>query len=290
MRTLNIVGCGRAGRTFARLFAQAHAFLVQDLHDVNAAAARSCAQFADAGRPVRHLRDLQPAQVWLIATPDDAIVDAAASLVAEGKVAPGNVVIHLSGATPSVDMAAVVEIGAHAGSVHPLKTFADPGYAAGSFAGTYVALEGDKKALKVMRVALRKIEARVFEIEPQNKVLYHAGSVMVCNYLTALLEAGLRCYEHAGIKLETAYKLMEPLVRETVDNVFRVGTVRSLTGPIARGDDAVVARQMQRVRALDRNLGVLYRELGRVALDLSRSKGEAEARNLGKIARVLRET
>ena len=137
MRTLNIVGCGRAGRTFARVFAQSHAFLVQDLHDVNFAAARSCAQFADAGRPVRHLKALQPAQVWLIATPDDAIVDAAAALVAEGRIVPGNVVIHLSGATPSVGMAAVVEIGAHAGSVHPLKTFADPGYAAGSFAGTY---------------------------------------------------------------------------------------------------------------------------------------------------------
>jgi predicted short-subunit dehydrogenase-like oxidoreductase (DUF2520 family) len=290
MRTLNIVGCGRAGRTFARLFSQAHAFLLQDLHDINPAAARACAQFADAGRPVRHVADLRAAPVWLIATPDDAIVDTAANLVAAGKIQPGNVVVHLSGATPSLDMAAVVEAGAHAGSVHPLKTFADPGYAAGSFAGTYVALEGDKKALKVMRVALRKVQARVFEIAPENKVLYHAGSVMVCNYLTALLEAGLTCYQNAGIRLETAYKLMEPLVRETVDNVFRVGTVRSLTGPIARGDDVVVARQLQRVRALDRSLGVLYRELGRVALALARSKGEADARNLGKIARTLRES
>ena len=33
MRTLNIVGCGRAGRTFARVFHQAHAFVVQDLED-----------------------------------------------------------------------------------------------------------------------------------------------------------------------------------------------------------------------------------------------------------------
>jgi predicted short-subunit dehydrogenase-like oxidoreductase (DUF2520 family) len=289
MRTLNIVGCGRAGRTFARLFAQAHAFLVQDLYDLSYPAARACAQFADAGRPVRHLADMHSAQVWLIATPDDQIVDAATALVAEERIAQGNVVVHLSGATPSVDMVPVTEVGGHAGSFHPLKTFADPGYAAGSFAGTYVALEGDKKALKVMRVALRKLEARVFEIEPENKALYHAGSVMVCNYLTALLAAGLRCYEVAGIRLDTAYKLMEPLVRETVDNVFRVGTVRALTGPIARGDDTVVARELQAVRALDRNLGVLYRELGRVALDLARSKGGTDARSLTRIARILKE-
>lgn len=288
MRALNIVGCGRAGRTFARLFAQSHAFLVQDLHDLNGSTARACAQFADAGQPVKRLADMRPAPVWLIATPDDAIVATAAALAASGKLAPGNVVAHLSGATPSLDMAAVIELGAHAGSFHPLKTFADPGYAAGSFPGTYVALEGDKKALKVLRVALRKIGARVFEIEPGNKVLYHAGSVMVCNYLTALLEAGLGCYEAAGIKLDTAYKLMEPLVRETVDNIFRVGTVRSLTGPIARGDDAVVARQLDALSRQNRDLGAVYRELGRVALALARSKGEAEPRNLNRIARVLK--
>lgn len=288
MRALNIVGCGRAGRTFARLFAQSHAFLVQDLHDLNGSTARACAQFADAGQPVKRLADMRPAPVWLIATPDDSIVATAAALAASGKLAPGNVVAHLSGATPSLDMAAVIELGAHAGSFHPLKTFADPGYAAGSFPGTYVALEGDKKALKVLRVALRKIGARLFEIEPGNKVLYHAGSVMVCNYLTALLEAGLGCYEAAGIKLDTAYKLMEPLVRETVDNIFRVGTVRSLTGPIARGDDAVVARQLDALSRQNRDLGAVYRELGRVALALARSKGEAEPRNLNRIARVLK--
>jgi len=288
LRTLNIVGCGRAGRTFARVFSQAHAFQVQDLFDVNAATARACVRFADAGSPVRRLGDMRPAQVWLLATPDDAIVDAADDLVDAGSLVPGNVVAHLSGATPSTVMTTVIECGAHAGSFHPLKTFADPGLAAASFSGTHVALEGDKKALKVLRAALRKVGARVFEIEPQHKVLYHAGSVMVCNYLTAVLEAGLRCYSGAGIPLETAYRIMQPLVRETVDNVFRVGTVRALTGPIARGDDALVARQLASLESLDRRLATIYRELGLVALDLARSQGATEPRQLAKVARALR--
>lgn len=287
MRAINVIGCGHAGRTFARLFAQDHAFLVQDLYDINRTAANACAVFADAGHPVRRVTDLRPAPVWLIATPDDAIVDTVDELLGADVIRPGNVVAHLSGATPSTDLAAAISRGAHAGSFHPLKTFADPGYAAGSFAGTYVALEGDKKALKILRVALRKIGAKVFEIDPGNKVLYHAGSVMVCNYLTAVLEAGLQCYEGAGIKLETAYKLMEPLVRETVDNVFRVGTVRALTGPIARGDDAVVARQAAAVGQLDAKLALVYRALGKVALDLARSQGSADRAKLARVARAL---
>jgi len=288
VRAINVVGCGRAGRTFARLFAQSHAFLLQDLYDVSAPSARACAAFADAGRVVRRIRELKPAPVWLIATPDDAIVECVNELVAERAIFAGNVVIHLSGATPSTDMRAAIECGAHAGSIHPLKTFADPGYAAGSFAGTYVALEGDKKALKVMRVALRKLDAKVFEIDPRHKVLYHAGSVIVCNYLTALLEAGLRCYDGAGIRLDVAYKLMEPLVRETVDNIFRAGTARALTGPIARGDDAVVSRQLESLHALDRGLETIYRELGVVALDLARSQGSAHPKKLASVAKVLR--
>ena len=104
MRTLNIVGCGRAGRTFARVFHQAHAFVVQDLYDINHAAARACAQFAEAGEPVRRMDRMRPAQVWLIATPDRAIADTASALAAEAPLARGNVVAHLSGATSSLDM------------------------------------------------------------------------------------------------------------------------------------------------------------------------------------------
>jgi predicted short-subunit dehydrogenase-like oxidoreductase (DUF2520 family) len=81
---------------------------------------------------------------------------------------------------------------------------------------------------------------------------------------------------------------MEPLVRETVDNVFRIGTERSLTGPIARGDDVVVGRQVQRLHTLDPRLAALYRDLGHIALDLARSQGGAEPRALAKVARALR--
>src|SRR5690606_13058292 len=120
-----------------------------------------------------------------------------------------------------------------------------------------------------------------------DKLIYHAGSVFVCNYLCALLEAGLRCYGAAGIRLETAYRLMEPLVRETVDNVFRVGTVRALTGPVARGDATVVERELAALQGRDRHLATLYRELGRVALDLARSQGTADPRSLARTARAL---
>lgn len=128
-------------------------------------------------------------------------------------------------------------------SVHPVKSFSDPADAAGSFDGTYCAFEGDDKALAILGPAFRAIGGEIFRIDPAYKTIYHAASVIVCNYLVALLEVGLRAYAKSGMPNNLALKTMEPMVRETVDNVFKAGTARALTGPIARGDHMVVLRR-----------------------------------------------
>jgi predicted short-subunit dehydrogenase-like oxidoreductase (DUF2520 family) len=80
--------------------------------------------------------------------------------------------------------------------------------------------------------------------------------------------------------------MMEPLVRETVDNVFRLGTVKALTGPIARGDHAVVAHHLEALAGWDAHAAEIYKALGVVALQLAREQGEADAEALERL-RVL---
>jgi predicted short-subunit dehydrogenase-like oxidoreductase (DUF2520 family) len=126
----------------------------------------------------------------------------------------------------------------------------------------------------------------VSDIDPGFKTVYHAASVIVCNYLTALLETGVRCYEKAGFTRDDALRMMEPLVRETLDNVFKLGTVKALTGPIARGDHTVVARQVEALAAWEPRIAALYKELGAVAVDLARAQGTADADALAAIERV----
>ena len=75
--------------------------------------------------------------------------------------------------------------------------------------------------------------------------------------------------------LQPASAMMEPLVRDTLDNVFKLGTMNALTGPIARGDHAVVARQLDALQAADAPLAEVYRALGVVAVELSRQQGGA---------------
>ncbi len=269
MKTLNIIGSGRVGRACGRLWARARVFEIQDVLTRSRASAGQAVKFIGAGHAVGHLDEMRPADVWMIATRDDAIVPSCVTLAATGKIVPDNIVFHVSGATPSSDLKPASERGARIASVHPIKTFSDARLAAQTFPGTYCGAEGDLEALKVLKPAFAKIGAKVVFISPGLKPIYHSGGVFACNYLVALIEAALRAHEKTGIPRATSLKALEPMVRETVDAIFDKGPERALTGPISRGDVATVRRQLAMVRGWDAEMGGLYRGLGLLAVALA---------------------
>lgn len=285
---LNIIGPGRVGRTLGALLQRDGLCVVQDVLSAEIATAESAVAFIGAGRAVRVLRDMRPARLWLLTPPDMAIAPVATALAASGQVRKGDVVFHCSGSQPSSLLAPLAATGALIASVHPLKSFADPEAAVTGFKSTYCAAEGDAAALAVLTPLFEQLGARVTVIDPGGKTLYHAASVLVCNDLTALMEAGLLAYERAGIERNTAQKMMEPLVRETLDNVFALGTTRALTGPVARGDAEVLARQLAALNTLDPRIAEAYRALNRIALDLARAQGGASAAALDAVEKTLK--
>lgn len=285
--TLNIIGPGRVGRTLGALLARKGLCAVQDVLSAEFATAEAAVAFIGAGRAVRKLSDMRPAALWLLTPPDGAIASMAVALAAGGSVRAGDVVFHCSGAQAASILSPLAACGAQLASVHPLKSFAEPERAVESFAGTWCTVEGDAAALTLLRPLFEQLGARVAQIDPAGKTLYHAASVLVCNDLTALMEAGLRAYESAGLDRATAQAMMEPLVRETLDNVFALGTVRALTGPVARGDAAVVARQIEELQRRDPQVADVYCALNRIALELARTQGTAAPELLDTVAQVL---
>jgi predicted short-subunit dehydrogenase-like oxidoreductase (DUF2520 family) len=287
MATLNIIGAGRVGRTLAALWRAQGVYEIGAVCNRTRPSAQDAVRFIGAGVAAGDLSAMPPAPVWMVATPDGEIAEAATALAASGLLRTQDVVFHCSGALASDVLRERIVGEVPVASVHPLKTFADPAVALRTFAGTYCTAEGDAAALAVLMPAFESIGARVSTIAAQSKTLYHAASVMVCNYLTALMEAGLKCYEQAGLPRATASAMMEPLVRETVDNLFRLGTVNALTGPIARGDHAVVVRQLAALQAFDSRIAEIYRSLGAVAVELSRAQGKADPTALVLLQKTL---
>ena len=287
MKTLNIIGSGRVGRACGRMWARARVFEIQDVLTRSRASAGEGVKFIGAGRAVGHLGEMRSADVWMIATRDDAIVPSCVTLAATDKITPDDIVFHMSGATPSSDLKPVKGRGALIASVHPIKTFTDAEAAVRTFPGTFCSAEGDNEALRVLKPAFEKIGAKVFDIAPELKPVYHSGGVFACNYLAALIETALRAHEKAGIPRDASLMALEPMVRETVDAIFGKGPAQALTGPISRGDVATVRRQFAEVRGWDPGIGELYRGLGLIAVSLAESGRRIDAARAVALREVL---
>ena len=258
MKRLNIIGAGKVGQVLGRQFARHQVFQLAQVFNRTELAAQQAVQFICAGEPAANFAALHAADITMLTVPDDQIAATCKALLTHGALTPGSIVFHCSGAKASTELAQASLAGVSIASVHPVCSFADPAQVAADFAGTICSVEGDVPALELLIPALHSIQAKVVQISAANKLLYHAGSVFASNYLVTLMEAALQAYQAAGIPADMAKAMAEPLARQTLDNIFQLGTVAALTGPIARGDMATVAAQQQVVLAWNAAAGNLY--------------------------------
>lgn len=286
MKNFNIIGAGNVGITLRLLLCRA-GLSPAGIYSRSVQSAQKACDIMDGGTVVSNLADLPLADLTLITTSDTAIADVVAQLAAQTELKPNSIALHCSGALPSSILAPVQDKGVLIASVHPVKSFTNPEIDADLFEGTYCGMEGDAEALEVLEPLFKKMGANIFRIEQSQKTLYHAGTVMACNYLAPLMQAAMQCHEDAGIDRATSWKILEPLVRDTITNIGKLGPAKALTGPIARGDVDVVAAQMEALGKSDTVIANLYAALGNAALPLAREKAVAEEASLNALQNIL---
>jgi predicted short-subunit dehydrogenase-like oxidoreductase (DUF2520 family) len=191
------------------------------------------------------------ADVVLLAVPDAEIAAAAAC------VAPGRMVGHCSGATT---LAPLTATHAAAFSLHPLMTITTRG---ATFAGAHAAVAGTSDAARATAERLaRALGMTPFAVADADRPAYHAAASIASNFLLTLEWAA----ERVG-GLDRA--ALAPLVRATVENWVAQGPHDALTGPIARGDEATVARQREAVADRAPDLAGLFDAMTAATRDLA---------------------
>lgn len=268
-KTLNIIGAGNVGKTLGRLWTLKQTFVCQDVLNRSIGSSQRAVSFIGAGHAIDSYANLRPADVWMIAAPDDQIKQCAEQLARAGSLSAGSVAFHCSGALLSSELQATQQLGAAVASIHPIRSFAVPAEVVQSFTGTWCGIEGDQRALDVLIEGFSAIGAQLVPINTDSKMLYHSAAVFASNYLVTLLDVALQAYAKAGIPDDVALNMIEPLVRKTVDGIFQVGPEKALSGPIARGDLETAARQYRAVAVWDKRYGALYKRLGSLTADLA---------------------
>lgn len=170
--------------------------------------------------------------VVLLAVPDREIGNAAAA------IAPGPLVGHCSGAT-GLDVLAPHECF----GLHPLMTFSRVPTSRSPFEGAGAAVAGSTpRALAVAEDLSRQLGMEPFAIADADRAAYHAAASIASNFLVTIEDAAEVLLRTTGNERH----VLLPLIRASVANWGTEGRA-SLTGPIARGDDATVARQREAI-------------------------------------------
>jgi predicted short-subunit dehydrogenase-like oxidoreductase (DUF2520 family) len=167
------------------------------------------------------------AEVVILAVPDGEI-GAAAEVVPDG-----GLVGHCSGAT-GLDV-----LGAREGfGLHPLMTVPEGGRA--PFKGAGCAVAGTtERALQTATALAHAIGMTPVEVADDDRAAYHAAASIAANFLVTLEGQAERLAATAGVPRE----LLVPLARAALENWAAKGAEQALTGPVARGDEATIARQ-----------------------------------------------
>lgn len=283
MDTLSIIGCGHLGRSLGRVWTKNQLLRVETVLNRSSQSAREAVSFLGQGRAVSDFSELASSDFIMISASDDAILACCERLALSKTLKPGVIVFHCSGSQPSSLLEPAKKGGALVASLHPLRSFADPMASADTFSGTPCGIEGDPAACEALSRLITGSGGSVFNLTPETKHFYHAGTVMMCNYLTVLIEAGLQCYEKAGISQKQGLELSKPILEETLANNFKLSPLGALTGPISRGDSQVVLKQFEALEGLNPQLSDLYKAAGLLALELSKKKGIASDEALEKM-------
>ena len=289
---MNIIGSGKLGRTLARLLRDAGLVSIGSIYNRNIDSSESAQAFIGAGRAVNSIQGLSndPAELWMLATSDDAIGCCAVQLAElSGIDWQKGIIFHSSGLKTSAELAPLQKLGAAIASIHPAHSFASPEHSLTSFPSTVCTLEGDERATNLLKPLFSAIGGQVTTIQPAAKPLYHAATVMASNYLIALIGASEALLEKAGIEKPMASAILAPLMQQSLQNGLKVGPVNALTGPIARGDINTIQAH---IKAIGQNIPELlsvYASMGTQTLKLAQNQGFLSEEELADIKKLLHE-
>lgn len=237
--------------------------------------------FAESAKAVRE------ADTILITTPDD-MISQASKKIADPHLVKGKFVFHMSGAGGLDLLADVKESGAFTACIHPIQSFSSIDSAISNLPGSVFGITADKEAEKHARVIVRDLHGIPTIIAPEQKPLYHAAACLASNYLVALLHVVESFYEAIGLNAENAQKAYLPLVYGTLKNIQNSGSIKALTGPIARGDVSTIKKHMHVIAESQPQYASLYSEMGLIAVKIAQQKGTLPPRQAKIITDILK--
>jgi predicted short-subunit dehydrogenase-like oxidoreductase (DUF2520 family) len=110
------------------------------------------------------------------------------------------------------------------------------------------------------------------------------------NYLVTLMDYAVSIHKRIGIKPEDSLKGLISLAEGTVNNIKKMGTKKSLTGPIARGDTGTIKEHMISFRKFfPKDYSDLYKTMGIETSKIAYQNKWIDKSTAGELKKILKD-
>src|ERR1700737_4711779 len=212
------------------------------------------------------------AELLLLAVPDTELEALVSGLAATSAVRPGTIVAHTSGVNGVTVLAPLSRQDCIPLAIHPAMTFTGSDEDISRLPDTCFGITAaDEVGYAIAQSLVLEIGGEPFRVREDARTLYHAALAHASNHVvTVLLDAvealrsALWGQELLGQELVgnepngIAERVIGPLARASLENALQRGQ-SALTGPVARGDAAAVARHLLALTEVDLELAQAYR-------------------------------
>ncbi|GAA0076408.1 DUF2520 domain-containing protein [Clostridium sp. CTA-5] len=156
---------------------------------------------------------------------------------------------HTSGSLSSNILINAKCSGALTYSIHPIFAFSSKNTDLKELGNIFFSVEGEitNKDSEIIKL-LTKLGNKYFIRSSDTSSIYHLANVLVSNLVLSLLEIGTEYFINLGLNEKEALEAIYPLVKGNIQSIFDKGFVKSLTGPVVRGDVMTVKNHILMIK------------------------------------------
>lgn len=198
---------------------------------------------------------ISPSKIFIIAVPDDAIGEVVKAL----KLPANSILVHTSGSQPLslLGYAATPNIGVF----YPLQTFTKAKKI--DFNEIPIFVESENTQVEKVLVKMAKaISKKVQKISSDDRKALHVAAVFASNFTNHMLAIA----ENILDRHKMDFKLLKPLIVETINKSLSIGPEKSQTGPAKRGDLEILDHHYEFLKK-DEQLAEIYKLISQHIVD-----------------------
>lgn len=276
---IGIVGAGRVGCSIGK-YLKEHGAAVAGYYSKSRESVEFAATFTNTAAFPSLEELVEAVSMIFITTPDDEIRPVWEKIA--GQPIRGKIICHFSGSLSSVVFSGREQAGASGCSVHPMYAFSSKETSWQQLNQVLFTMEGDSHALDRVDLVLAQAGIRHFVIDSAKKERYHAAASMVSNMMIGLYQMSIDMLQDCGFEEAAARLLVEPLVRNNIENLLATSPEQALTGPIERNDVETVRKHLAVLTEEEREV---YTSLAQKLVGTARRKNPDK--EYGEILKVI---